>query len=105
MAKRTKLTVTVYNVKRAASSNLGNPRYSFQTDHGRFRTAPNAGCAYAVTNVFTVDMQGLDLYTTLTLDGYGNVIDFHVDCAGVGGTNDPRCGRMIGHTGPCDWKD
>lgn len=27
------------------------------------------------------------------------------DCAGRGGTNDPRCGRYLGHYGPCDWQD
>lgn len=27
------------------------------------------------------------------------------DCAGRGGTNDPRCGRYLGHYGPCDWTD
>jgi hypothetical protein len=24
-------------------------------------------------------------------------------CQGRGGTNDPRCGRPLGHDGPCDW--
>lgn len=26
-------------------------------------------------------------------------------CAGRGGTKDDRCGRTLGHSGPCDWCD
>jgi hypothetical protein len=26
-------------------------------------------------------------------------------CEGRGGHGDPRCGRDLGHTGPCDWTE
>ena len=79
MAKHTELTVTVYNVKRATSSNLGNPRFTFNTSEGRFRTAPNAGCVYAVSSDFKTDHAGLDMVVTLILDGYGNIVDWNTN--------------------------
>ena len=33
------------------------------------------------------------------------IVDGPEACAGRGGHGDPRCGRRLGHTGPCDWVD
>ena len=70
--KNTQVTVTVTRVTRAGHSTLGNTRFLFQTGAGDFKTAPNAGCSYAVTNDFTLDTP-LEQVVRLQTDGYGNV--------------------------------
>jgi len=77
MAKTTTIEVTIFNVKRAASSRNGNPRFEFNTSHGKFKTAPDTSAAYEVENYFIVGTV-LDTESTLIIDGRRNIIDWTV---------------------------
>lgn len=75
MAKSTVIHTCVYGVSREQSSREGNPRFSFKTDDGIFKTVPNSGAAYGLENDFTVGVL-MDLMVELTLDGRGNVVSW-----------------------------
>lgn len=76
--KTSDIQVIVYNVKRGRVSEVGNPSYVFNTDHGPYRTQTNSGTAYALENDFTVGTT-LDIRATLTITAAGRVIDWKVE--------------------------
>lgn len=78
MATKTNdIEVTVYNVKRGPVSNMGNPSYVFNTDHGPYKTQTNSGAAYALENDFSVNTT-LDIPVTLTITASGRVVSWKV---------------------------
>lgn len=46
--KRQTIVATIQNIKRLASSYVGNPRYRIETDKGTFNTPVNSGIAYMI---------------------------------------------------------
>ena len=73
--KNTQLTVTVTRVTRAGHSVNGNPRFTFKTGAGDFKTAPNTMQAHRLTGEFELDTP-LNQVVRLHTDGYGNVTDW-----------------------------
>jgi hypothetical protein len=72
MYKNTQVTVTITRVTRAGHSVNGNPRFTFKTGAGDFKTAPDTTQAYAVTGVFDLDTP-LNIVARLYTDASGNV--------------------------------
>lgn len=68
MAQTRTRTVTVYRVSRGNNSPSGNPRFTFHTDGGNFRTEVDGAINYDVGNAFKVGAT-LDLPVTLHLRG------------------------------------
>lgn len=50
MAQPSKMTVTVYSLRRIANSRNGNPRYTVNTDQGTFNTAADHSFVYLINN-------------------------------------------------------
>lgn len=50
MSKREYLVVNVYDMESGNLSYYGNPSLIMYTDHGTFRTTPNAGFVYGAWN-------------------------------------------------------
>jgi hypothetical protein len=72
------IQVIVYNVKRGPVSDVGNPSYVFNTDHGPYRTQTNSGAAYALENDFAVNAT-LDVPATLTITTSGRVVSWELE--------------------------
>jgi hypothetical protein len=71
------ISVIVYIVKRGPVSNVGNPSYVFNTDHGPYKTVTNSGAAYALENDFAVNAT-LDVPATLTITPAGRVVSWEL---------------------------
>lgn len=65
--------VVVTRVKRLSNTVEGNPRYSFKTDRGTFRTRDNASENYTVPNDFAVNEE-IMVEARLELTKSGKVI-------------------------------
>jgi hypothetical protein len=57
---------------------MGNPSYTFHTDHGQYKTQTDSGAAYALENDFPVNAT-LDIPVTLTITPSGRVITWSLN--------------------------